>query len=83
MNIPQTIEECKNQDDAVLYHLTKSKTGLTQYEAKELYGIERLGARIYDLRCFGFEIVTIRETGRNRFGNPTNYGRYYLKGRSI
>ena len=83
MIIPKTLEDCKSQHEAILFHLNHFSTGLAQYEAKELYGIERLPARIFDLREYGFEIVTVMEKGKNRFGNPTNYGRYYLKERSI
>ena len=79
MYIPQTLEECKSQGEAVLYHLANVGS-LTQHEATPLYGIERLGARIYELRTLGFEIETIQETGKNRFGHVTPYARYVLRG---
>ena len=76
--ISQTIEECKSQNDLVLYHLA-SVGGLTQKEANNLYGVERLGARIYELRLLGWRIDTMRETGKNRFGHPVSYARYFLR----
>lgn len=82
MIIPKTLEECKSQEEAVLYHLSHFATGLTQDDANELYGIQRLGARIYNLRELGYEIITIRETGKNRFGHTTPFGRYFLKRRN-
>lgn len=46
----------------------------------DLYGITRLGARIYDLRHRGYRIMRVMETGRNRYGDKTAYARYRMEG---
>ena len=46
----------KNQKDMILEHLEKNGS-ITPLEAQKLYGCMRLGARIWDLRKDGFEIV--------------------------
>ena len=50
---------------------------ITQKEAADLYGIMRLGARIWDLKRIGFVIGKKMERGVNRFGKPVQYARYY------
>lgn len=71
--------KCKTQMEAVLAYL-KSGNSLTQKQANELCGTERLGAIIYDLRHkVGYDIIREDCTGKNRFGNNTTFGRYSLK----
>ena len=71
--------KCKTQTDAILQHL-KTGSSITQSEALELYGTQRLGAIIYDLRHkVGYDILRVDVTGKNRFGNFTTFGKYYLK----
>ena len=68
----------KNQTEAVLGYL---KTGrpLSQEEAYDIIGTQRLGAIIYNLRHkMGFDIASINCKGKNRFGNPTSFVRYHL-----
>ncbi len=48
-----------------LNYLT-SGTTLTQIEAAELFGIWRLGARIWDLRRAGHDIKTFMVTAGNK-----------------
>lgn len=70
----------QTQCSAILEHLYLNQTtGITQLEATNLYGITRLPARISDLRKAGYNIIMIKEKGLNRYGKPTNYGRYYLR----
>lgn len=55
---------------------------ITSLEAIRLYGITRLAAVIYKLRYKMhplMEIVTEMEYGRDRYGQPAQYGRYILK----
>lgn len=65
------------QVDMVLQHLHDFGS-ITQKDATEYYGIMRLPARINDLRNFGFEITTVNETCKNRFGKTVKYARYYF-----
>lgn len=66
------------QNERVLQHM-QIFGSITQEEASERYGITRLGARIYDLKKEGEQIVKSIETGKNRFGEPTHYARYTMK----
>lgn len=65
------------QKDRILRHL-EDQGSITQREADDLYGITRLGARIWDLKHDGYNIVTERETSVNRYGDKTAYARYRL-----
>lgn len=67
-----------NQREMILEHLKSGKT-VTQREATEEYGIERLAPRIGELRELGFPIGKVMEKGKNRYGKTTSYARYYLK----
>lgn len=46
--------------------------------ARRLCDCDRLGARMYDLRAEGMNIVTVRMTKKNRLGHPTTYAVYRL-----
>lgn len=79
MNIPKEEKKVKYfQKDKIFNHLDRFGS-ITQKEAFELYAITRLGARIYELREAGLVIDMIYETGVNRFGEKTRYGRYFLR----
>jgi hypothetical protein len=67
-----------NQIDTVLNHLT-TRGPLSAKEAMEFYGIMRLGARIYDLKCAGFAIKKEMVGGKNRYGDPVRYAKYSLQ----
>ena len=67
-----------NQIDTVLNHLT-TRGPITQREAMEFYGIMRLGARIYDLKCAGFAIKKEMVEDKNRYGDPVRYAKYSLR----
>lgn len=70
--------EIKTQKQAVLEYLKTGKT-ITQSEATELCGTQRLGAIIYNLRHkSGFDIYKIDCKTKNRFGNNTNFCKYIL-----
>lgn len=66
------------QTNQVLRHL-RTRGALTQREAMNLYGIMRLGARVYDLRGRGYNIVRDMERSVNRYGRPVRYAVYRLK----
>lgn len=65
------------QTQMILEHL-KQHGSITQKDAMDNYGIMRLGARIWDLKHDGYNIVTERETSVNRYGDKTVYTRYRL-----
>lgn len=49
---------------------------ITPLEALKDLGIMRLGARVYDLRKSGVEIVRETVKDRNRYDEPVHYARY-------
>ncbi len=53
--------------------------GITQAEAARVIGCYRLGARIYDLRRRGVDIVKTMESDVNRFGATVRYARYTFR----
>ena len=67
-----------NQNQQVLNHLAKYGS-ITPKQALERYGIMRLGARIYDLKGLGYNIIKTTEKGKNRYGEPCHYARYYIR----
>ena len=68
-----------SQNGRIIDYLTRNGS-ITQLDAMNDLGIMRLGARVYDLKERGYNIVTVMVEGVNRFGEPTRYARYYLKG---
>lgn len=65
----------RSQVKKILKHLGSGKT-LTVNEAEKRFGVQRLSARIYDLRNNGFVIYTNRQTmkgGVNRGRRVTAY----------
>lgn len=65
------------QTKLILTHLL-SAGSITPREAYNDYGIMRLGARIWDLKHMGYNIITEVETAYNRFGKPTRFAKYRL-----
>lgn len=51
---------------------------ISSFEAYADLGITQLGARIDQLKKEGYQFRTEWETGQNRFGERTDYKRYYL-----
>lgn len=69
-----------SQKEMILEYLQKNGS-ITQAEAISQFGCFRLGARVWELKQRGHQIIKRMETGRNRFGIPTRYARYaILKG---
>jgi len=62
-------------------HLETGKS-ITQAEAIEAWGCYRLGARIFDLRAAGMDIITDTGTGKNRYGKSVKFAVYRLAGGS-
>ena len=46
-----------SQERAILSHLKRGKS-ITPLEALNKYSCLRLGARIYDMRCAGYKIIS-------------------------
>ena len=65
------------QTEQVQDHLERYGS-ITPLEAMEEYGIMRLGARIYDLKRAGVQIISEMETAPNRDGKSVSYARYRL-----
>ena len=64
------------QNAMILEHL-KCHGSITVHEAQELYAVERLSARIDNLKKAGITgITTIMVKGINRFGEKVRFGRY-------
>lgn len=90
--VPQRFDDFTEEEKAILAtipdegkirnHLERYGS-ITQNEASALYGITRLASVIYRLRTKRYplmDIVSVRETGKDRFNQEANYARYYFKG---
>ena len=65
---------------AILKFLQDNKRlGITSREAYDFFGVTRLSAVIHDLRK-KHDIETVMVPGKTRFGNHTNYARYFYRG---
>lgn len=51
---------------------------ISSWEAYSDLGITQLGARIDQLKKEGYRFKTEWESSKNRFGDKTDYKRYYL-----
>ena len=70
------------QNDTILRHLEQHGE-ITPLDALRLYGIMRLGARIYDLREKGYIIGRTLDRGTKSNGEPTHWARYVLLGKEM
>ena len=68
-----SVTQCK-----LLLARLMSGASITPREAYNEWGIMRLGARIWDLKHMGYNIITEQETAYNRFGKPTRFAKYRL-----
>lgn len=66
------------QNERILRHL-RDFGSITQREATEEYGCQRLAARIGELRRAGYQIDRRMESSKNRYGERVTYARYTLK----
>ena len=67
-----------NKTTAVLQWL-QSNASISSMEAIQNFGATRLSAIIFSLRQKGYNIETVWCEGRDRFGNPMRFARYYLR----
>ena len=72
-----TAPRIKTQNERVLDYL-RNVGPLTQEQAKDLFGVARLGARVYDLKQRGFEIASEPVKVPTRYGTPATVARYSL-----
>jgi len=61
----------------------KKHTTITQRKASRVLGIDRLSARVFDLRHSGHKIVTNTITVRNRHGKKSRVAEYIYLGDEI
>lgn len=71
-----------SQCDMILQHM-KDHGAITPREALNEYGCMRLGARIYDLKHSGINIVRDTVEAENKFGELTRFARYRLEERDV
>lgn len=65
------------QTEKITRHL-ETYGSITSLEAMQEYGIMRLASRVSDLKKVGVAIRVEMVSGKNRFGEVTNYARYSL-----
>lgn len=65
------------QKDRILEYI-RNFGSISSFEAYADLGITQLGARIDQLKKEGFKFRTEWESNTNRFGEKTEYKRYYL-----
>lgn len=65
------------QKDRILEYI-RNFGSISSFEAYADLGITQLGARIDKLKKEGFKFRTEWESNTNRFGEKTEYKRYYL-----
>lgn len=65
------------QTEKIARHL-ETYGSITSMEAMQEYGIMRLASRDSDLKKAGVAIRVEMVSGKNRFGEVTNYARYSL-----
>ena len=65
------------QKDRILEYIRKFGS-ISSFEAYSDLGITQLGARIDQLKKEGYEFKTEWERKTNRYGEKTDYKRYYL-----
>lgn len=67
------------QNIRVLNHLQSGRT-ITQDEAKDLYGVARLSARIWDIRHkMGYEVESKTIVVKNKYGDACNIAQYRME----
>lgn len=65
------------QCERIIRHLKDYGT-ITATEAMQEYGIQRLAARIADIRAHGIPVVSEMAAGKNRYGETTHFAVYRL-----
>ena len=71
------VERKPTQNERILAYFAEFGS-ITQLEAYRDLGVWRLASRISDLRKMGYNIVAVRETVTNRWGEKSPITRYSL-----
>ena len=67
-----------SQKDRILQYI-RQYGSISSWEAYKELGVTQLGARIDSLKKEGYEFRTEWESSINRFGDKTEYKRYYIQ----
>ena len=67
----------KTQKERIIDYIIQFGS-ISSWEAYKDLGITQLGARIDELERDGYSFVKEWETAKNRYGEETQYKRYYL-----
>lgn len=70
------------QCDRILRHM-KDYGSIDPMVAIKEYGCMRLASRIADLKDMGYDIVSERTKGKNRYDEPTSYCTYRLRNKEV
>ena len=65
------------QNERILEYIAEFGS-ITQIEALRELGIMRLASRMSDLKRKGYDVISKRETFKNRYGEVTHIKRYSL-----
>ena len=65
------------QKERIIEYIRKFGS-ITSLEAYKDLGITQLGARLDQLKKEGYLFKTEMESGKNRFGEPVSFKRYFL-----
>ena len=78
MQIRESDKQMKmSQKDRIINYIREFGS-ISSWEAYSDLGITQLGARIDQLKKDGYEFRTEWESSTNRYGEKTDYKRYYL-----
>ena len=69
------------QIEKVLRHIQQFGS-ISSWEAITEYNITRLSAHIYELKKLGVNIISERQTTKNKFGETVNFAVYRLGGKN-
>lgn len=67
----------KSQTEDILRYM-REEGSITSMDAIREFGATRLSAIIFSLRKRGYDIRTLSEVGKNRYGHKMEYARYVL-----
>lgn len=65
------------QCEKILQYI-EEKGSITQLQALREFGCMRLASRMSDIKKMGYPVKKEIETGKNRYGEPIHYARYYI-----
>ena len=70
------------QCERVMHYLNKYGS-ITQDIAEKEFGCRRLPSRIFELTDMGYKFNTIKEAGKNRYGEPCYWTRYFVPKKEV